>query len=177
MVDVSGNLWTYDADWLCLTTNGFVRRDGRGVMGAGCAREATGRLPGIDARLGQALIERGNHVHYLGRRFRTGDEQLVFSFPVKRHWKEQADLGLIERSAHELRALWERAFMRQFAGRSVEVLLAGNGFDCIAERADRPRVVLPRPGCGNGRRSYDEVRPLLEEVLGLDAFHVITYKR
>lgn len=71
----------------------------------------------------------------------------LVSFPVKREWHEAADLDLIERSTHELL-----------------ILTQDRGWT---------RVVLPRPGCGNGRRQWETVKPILADYLN-DRFVVVT---
>jgi len=62
----------------------------------------------------------------------------LMTFPVKHNWWEQADLALIEQSAKAL-----------------------------ADKANRVGLTfyLPRPGCGNGRLTWDEVRPVIEPIL------------
>lgn len=57
------------------------------------------------------------------------------SFPVKHNWWEQADLELIRESAKRL-------------------------FDWAANHHET--FVLPRPGCGNGRLTWEQVRPVIE---------------
>jgi hypothetical protein len=140
LIERAGDLWQVGIDTVVITTNGFVKKDGRAVMGRGCAREArdnltSGSLP-IDQILGYAIRQDGNHVHDLGswkhvsgRRFR------ILTFPVKTNWWEDACPELIERSAGEL--------------------------DITARRMGLRKVAMPQPGCGNGRLSWDEVKPLL----------------
>lgn len=62
-----------------------------------------------------------------------GGERHLLTFPVKHHWQERADLELIKRSVEELKD-------------------AAQGFDTI---------YMPRPGCGNGKLKWEDVRPLL----------------
>ncbi len=43
MIEIFGDLFAYHkrpGHKICITTNGFIKKDGTGVMGAGCAREA-----------------------------------------------------------------------------------------------------------------------------------------
>ncbi len=147
MKEAFGNIWdmvTPD-DALVITTNGFVRKDGSAVMGRGIALQATQRDEEVSKRLGYMITRYGNHVHYIR------DEPLWFSFPVKHHWKEQADLKLIERSAQELVEKFNSAFM------------------------ELPhKCYLPRPGCGNGRLKWEDVKPVIEPYLD-DRFVVVTY--
>ncbi len=148
-----GDLWTMPADARCVTTNGATRQDNHAIMGRGCAQQARDQFPGIDARLGRLLVAEGNHVHWLGR---WGPQNLsLFSFPVKHTWQDQADLELIERSAHEL----------------MEVLDGKNRWFKVLPPDGI--VLLPRPGVGNGRRSWVEVRKVIAPILD-DRVLVIT---
>jgi len=70
----------------------------------------------------------------------------LITFPVKHNWWEQASLELIERSVKELKLLF-------VGGTQVS-------------------ISLPRVGCGNGRLSWDDVKPLLE---GLDWRFTVVY--
>ncbi len=78
----------------------------------------------------------------LGHKNRRGlyngflDDHRVYAFQVKNNWWEKADLDLIRNSATALHA--------------KALLMKGTTF------------VLPRPGCGNGKLRWGEVRPLLE---------------
>lgn len=151
MLETRGNLWEQDADAIVITTNGYVKKNGACVMGRGCALEATRYCPGIEHVLGKEIIEHGNHVYLLGRwrTFAPHDHLTsIFSFPTKHRWFETSDPLLIERSAIEL-----------------------------VDRIDElrfTRVVLPRPGCGNGQLNWADVEPELSAILD-DRFTVITF--
>lgn len=145
MKEVKGNLWTYPADIRVITTNGTVKKDGTCVMGRGCAAEAKALHPSIPRVLGEGLSTIGNHVQHL-----YGGElgKIILSFPVKHQWFQTADLDLIRQSATEL-VVWANA-------------------------TNVKTIVLPRPGCGNGHLRWEDVKPILEEILD-DRFHVITF--
>lgn len=136
MKQVTGNLWTLPADARCITTNGAVTKNGLAVMGRGVAAQAKSRWPGLPGILGESIQERGNHVADLWKP--TGKPVLV-SFPVKHHWREVADLDLIKRSCGELMDL--------------------------ADRLGLQAVLLPRPGCGNGRLDWAQVGPATAPLL------------
>ncbi len=89
MIEAPGDLWDHHAagQWVVITTNGIVRKDGACVMGRGVALQAAQRFPDLPFVLGAAIEVDGNHVHAF-RDFR------VFSFPVKQHWIEPADPDL-----------------------------------------------------------------------------------
>lgn len=143
MIEESINLWSGAADARCITTNGFVKRNGCAVMGAGCAKEAALMDPELPRILGNYLKSHGNVVTVI--RCREGRSPLL-SFPVKHHWSEPADPELIVRSAHG-----------------------------VIEGADTwgwERVLIPRPGCGNGRLRWKDIRPLLDDLLD-DRFVIV----
>lgn len=97
MKEINGNLWRYyNAPFhvICITTNGFVKKDGTAVMGRGCALEARSYIPGIAKLLGAHIQTNGNMAGYLLPN--------VIAFPVKHVWYEKADLELIRGSAHWL---------------------------------------------------------------------------
>ncbi len=79
-------------------------------------------------------------------------EYRLITFPVKHNWWEAADLGLIDRSARELL-------------KSIEV------------KKIKEAVYLPRPGCGNGRLNWEDVKKILSPILKSDQFHIVTYTR
>lgn len=145
MIEVYGDLWTYPADAKVITTNQFVRKDGKAVMGRGVARDAIMKFPEVQELLGQFLKYRGNDIYVLADPERTGSYYLL-NFTVKKNWWEPADLGLIEESAIRLFTM------------------------CLDW--DWKTIVLPRPGCGNGQRTWEEVKPVLEPILD-DRFHII----
>lgn len=142
MIEVVGDLWTYPADVRVVTTNGTIKTNGECVMGRGCAKEAKNRWPDIAKVLGEEVRARGNHVNLLRA------DPIIFSFPVKHEWYEQADPDLITKSAMEL---------------------------SLAIGLQQKVVVMPRPGCGNGRLRWEDVKPILEPILD-NRFHVITWR-
>lgn len=134
-------------DAICITTNGFVKVDGTAVMGAGIAKQAKELLPGVEKMLGDRIRQSGNHVHvfwelvghYDGEAGEEWTQDLV-SFPVKHHWREVADLELIIRSCHEL-------------------------MEWAEETSYWKRILLPRPGCGNGRLNWNYVKEAIKGIL------------
>ncbi len=76
----------------------------------------------------------------------------LITFPVKHNWWEAADLDLIDRSARELLKI-------------IEV-------NKINEA-----IYLPRPGCGNGKLKWEDVKKILSPILKSDQIHIVTYRR
>ncbi len=106
MHELTGDIWQYlGTAIIAITTNGSLTKDGRAVLGRGCARQAGERFPDLPQRLGKQILAQGNHVHDFGNG--------LVSFPVEDSAWSLPDLRLIARSAAELRALadqegWER---------------------------------------------------------------------
>lgn len=148
MNEVIGNLWDFPADVRVITTNGTVKKNGEVVMGRGCAKEAKDKYPWLPKRIGKKIQNVGNRLFIIyDLRFPHGE--VLITFPVKYNWWDQADLGLIEVSCAQL-----------------EMAATLNGFK---------KIVMPRPGCGNGKLSWEEVKPILQKYLD-DRFYVITYE-
>ena len=141
MQEIEGNLWdsSIACDLRVITTNGATRKDGAAIMGRGCALEARNRFPGIDVELGWLITTHGNRVMRFKKEFSHGGARIA-SFPVKDHWKDAADPVLIRRSARQLIALADKF-------------------------SYTTNILIPRPGCGNGKLSWKQVRPILSEVL------------
>ena len=147
---VKGDIWAIDCDVICITTNGYVRGDGKAVMGRGVAYQATQRYPDIARLLGNKLIQYGNVVSII-RVPRTPNEKILCSFPVKHHWHDQADIHLIKKSAEELLSL--------------------------AREWSNSVFVLPRPGCGNGKLGWEDVLPVLVATKLPDNVIVVEYDK
>lgn len=165
MKEAFGNIWDMKNDAICITTNGYVKKNGDAVMGRGIAKEAVDAYPQLPSWLGNHLRRNGNHVtigsfDYPCTTWETSldtCEQVFFIFPVKPEfgpngemgWKARADIELIERSAKEL----------------VEL---------VDEFSYMKTVLVPRPGCGNGGLKWEQVKPVIEPILD-DRFTVVTW--
>lgn len=139
MQEMDGNLWDFyglsEQHIACITTNGFVKTNGECVMGRGCAREARDKFPGLAELVGSIIKSVGNHVYW----FMNDGNKRIATFPTKHNWWEKSDIELIQQSAGEL-------------GR-----IAGRYPDHI--------FYLPRPGCGNGQLTWDDVKPAIKDLL------------
>lgn len=159
MKEVKLNIWdAYDNDpdcVVCVTVNGYVKKNGEAVMGRGTAAQAAQRWQSLSRWTGRWIKANGNTVQLIV-------PLRLLTFPVKpakgtsdgqnvvRHmrwrypkgsvvpgWAMKADLALIKRSLARL-AQWQKF-------------------------CDWERVYLPRPGCGAGELDWEtQVRPLCE---------------
>ena len=134
---------------ICITTNSVVVGQGktrRAVMGAGVAKAAKLKFPGIDVNLAKWLDQHGN---VPGRIYQIGVEQYIVSFPTKDHWKYPSKLELIKQSAFRLKAGWQKL-------------------------GSQHTVYLPRPGCGLGGLQWNEVRKVISPYFE-EANFIITH--
>lgn len=145
MNEALGDLWTGAADAIVITTNGTVRRDGALVMGRGCALQAKRRFPGIEYKAGSMVEHYGNRALNLGLFL---PRTRIWTMPVKHNWWETADIQLIAESARQLMEM--------------------------ADRFSADAIRMPRPGCGNGNLNWQDVEPVLADILD-DRFTAITY--
>lgn len=149
MLTDRGNIWTYPAEVVLITTNGIVKSNGECVMGRGCAREARDYFPGISLKLAEYLAQYGNRPFNLGHWNTTpSGQKWVWTFPTKHDWRDNSDLELIATSARHL----------------VQ----------MADKFEVSTIVLPRPGCANGKLSWSVVQPIITDILD-DRFTAITF--
>lgn len=139
-----GNIWDFHKRgyWLAFTTNGVIQNDGRLVMGAGIAAEVAMMYPELPLRFGNTVRCLGNYVH-------PDFYRRVITFPVKNHFRDPARLDLVERSARQLRDLFNDSLMN-----------------------DLGPVAIVKPGCGVGGLTWDEVKPVLDRYFD-DRFTVV----
>lgn len=152
MKEIRGDIFAqYDADAICVTTNGVVKKNGELVMGRGIAQQFAERYPCLAQYLGEQVTRNGNHVCLGGVVAGRGDKVAlsILSFPTKEHWRDPSPMWLIERSAKELVA---------FADRNSNTI---------------QKIVLPRPGCGLGGLKWEDVKKVIEPILD-DRFYIIT---
>ena len=146
MQEINGNIWEqYDLGrWIVITTNGEVRKDGACVMGRGIAKQAADKFPDLPYTLGSTIKANGNNVHIF-------EDLRIITLPVKRNWRDQADLGLISTSLQQL-VTWTDTPPRKHG-----------------------KFYMVRPGCANGRRDWEkEVKPICEKFLD-DRFVIVEW--
>ena len=141
---IYGNMWASYTDYhlVLVTTNSYIKSNGRLVMGTGAAREALKRLPGIDKQIGSLILRRSGHLGKYGLIVPTGDMPEIGAFQVKYSPFKKAVLELIGLSAEMLYGVVDR----------YSVL----GYDI--------KVALNFLGIGFGQLTRAEVMPIIEEL-------------
>lgn len=164
-------LASFQPDAICITTNGFVKKNGEAVMGRGCARTAAQLMPGLPEALGNALKSQGLQVYAHGPW--NGIE--IVTFPVKpvsmicgpyldnvvKHMRKQFKPG--DRAPG-----WACVADHNIIKRSASQLVT------MTNERGWERVVLPRPGAGAGQLDWGTVRANLSQWLD-DRFYIITF--
>ena len=74
----------------------------------------------------------------------------IVAFPVKYHWSEPADLELIARSANQAVALLDSGAV------------------------PKSQLYLPRPGCGDGKLDWGDVKRIIAPILD-NRFVIVNY--
>ena len=140
MREIQGDLWTKFTElytqseyqtYLVIPINGDVNISGKAVMGRGVAAQASARYKRLALDVGILLSRQGLKVNWIKH---SGTGRVFVVFPVKYHWWERASLELIERSTDQLQSI-------------------------ILDRYET--FILPRPGCGNGRLDWKDVKPIV----------------
>ncbi len=149
-----GDIWARaDASSILIPTNGTLRSDGRGIMGAGVAKAACERFGDLETPLGTSLALKGNVPTFLSLESKRYLFNLhvfeVWSFPTKHHWSNESDLNLIESSAAHI-------------------------LD-VADKRGWTNVILPEVGCGLGGLAWAEVYQSLSRILD-DRFLCLHYE-
>jgi hypothetical protein len=162
MRELFGNIWDLASgnDFVAITTNGFVKRDGSCVMGRGIAKQAMTRDPHLPLKLGMAIRRHGNRVFFFNN---------IITFPVKptRVTANNSKSNIVRHMQH-----------RFDPGNSVPGWASVATYDIIrksmiqlTDMIDRHgwqnrRILMPRPGCGAGELEWDMVKPLLQPFVG-----------
>ena len=131
-----GDMWQMPADAVCITTNGFIKANGHGVMGAGTAGQAQKRWPYFPEVLGACLKDGGNHVQIMEWEEHCGKTIPFLMFPVKHVWYDDALVTLIKRSAEEL----------------LDIADAHDGW---------MDILIPHPNYNNDNLTWKEVEPII----------------
>lgn len=111
------------------TTNNVLKSNGELVMGAGIAKQFKEKFPNLPYKFGIQLRGRKEYNILLS----TIDDIFIVGLQTKFHWKNPSDTFLIHRSLMQLRDL-------------TRIL----GWE---------RVLMTRPGCGNGGLDWGKVGP------------------
>ena len=181
MKEIVGDLFKQKCDAICITTNGYVDRQGYNVMGAGVAGAAKHLWSEIPATLGDRIMESGHQVHRLTLTVRgqphLGNKPVpyhIVAFPTKPELVEDVD-DLIPRYYKQYADYPGPIKLPGWMGKSTTDLIMSSCQELVKLTNAMPwdRVVLPKPGCANGGLSWEQdVRPIVSNLLD-DRFLII----
>jgi hypothetical protein len=172
MIEINGNLWNHvgKADVICITTNGFVKKNGAAVMGRGCALQARNNYPNLAKLLGSSIRKKGNNCNFL---IKDSDTH-IYSFPVKHI---QAKINSLEELVPHMRNKLKVGDMAPGWALKADmelILTSANQMLLLANENNWSTIIIPRPGCGAGELSWTQVGLSLHSVLD-DRFKAITF--
>ena len=142
---------------LCVTTNGYVNKQGKCVMGRGIAKQIADTYPDVPTILGNLIKYKGNRVYIL----KAIDSTILLSFPVK------PITGNIKDVVPHLRHYYKSGTIPGFAVKA-QLSIIEESFKQLVKLVEiykLNRVTLPLVGCGAGELSLKDVKPLFDKYL------------
>jgi len=135
---------------VCVTTNGFVKKDGSAVMGRGNAKAMAEAVPELPVRLGSHIKKNGNNVGFIYDR--------IIAFPVK------PVTGKYEQVLDKVKHLYAPGqVIPGFHCKADLEIIRRSALQLIAlVRQNMLKVFLPLPGVGNGELRIDDIKEVLE---------------
>jgi hypothetical protein len=140
-VETIWDAWKAGA-WVIVPTNTVTDSKGDAIMGAGVAREAAIRSPGLRQRYGRYINLFGDTVYF-------DMESRFICFPTKHAWFMPSPVELISTNSYRL----AYAIKQMQPGANI-------------------RIVSPHLGCGKGSLSWDDVYPVVKHLkdVGVEFF-------
>jgi len=174
MKTVTGDIWQFaHLGPLCIPTNGYLARNGNGVMGRGLALQAKERYPDVVYNLGRHLQREGNSVGWIllhpirliAVPVKPSNRRITNKDDLSRLVSRVANMYSIGDSVPGYHCKAELSIIRRSLGELVE----------FANKAKLDSVFIPLLGCGNGELDYEtELRPMLDTMSDLsDVFTLV----
>lgn len=168
-------------DALCITTNGYLKSNGRPVMGRGVALQAKQNWPWIESTLGEHLRNHQNTVGIIsdpnlhkefGAMEGSYPPYYIVSLPVKPEMIFSIGNNIVRHQqsnypAGRLAPGWAAVAIPELIEISLGQLVS------LTNKMRWSRVCLPWPGCGAGELSKDQIRPMLTKHLD-DRFIIVS---
>jgi hypothetical protein len=132
---IQDDIWDYvnKLDYVCITTNSIVKRDGSLVMGAGIALAAVHHNPQLPKEFGDQILAKNLAGKFYG--LLVSQDKKYIAFQTKLHYRDNSPIEVVEKSCEML-------------GR-------------LAKRYPEQSFGLPYPGISNGKLNPKDVYPFL----------------
>lgn len=168
MKEMIGNIFEIDADAVCVTTNGFVKRNGEAVMGAGIAKQMKDMFPDLPKLLGNSIKKLGNQVSLLC----MVDGIHVVSFPTKGIEGIADGTNTVSHASYMIGAYVPGFHLKSTIERIEQ---SCKELTELANFYSYETVLITRAGCGNGGLDWNDVKPVMTKLLD-DRFIVVDIK-
>lgn len=169
MREARGNLLTMDGDALIITTNGFVKANGEAVMGRGIAKLVADAIPSFAYELGTLIRLGGNKVHHV----MNHNKMALVTAPVKPARVIYDGTNVVAHAAYQFHpgdsvpGFWAKAIPERIVATCHD--LVG-----LANVMGWQTILCPRFGCGAGELNWEDIKPMIEDILD-DRFICVTY--
>lgn len=149
------DLWK-DGKIVCVTTNGYIKKNGEGVMGRGNALAMAKLIPDLPKALGKSLKIDGLHTTMIWDR--------IISFPVKYHSASNlyrnAALSRVQYMYRDPDKMIPGYHLKADPELIYRSMLELN--QIILEHLEWDNVYLPFPGISNGELSINDIQDSID---------------
>jgi len=135
---------------VCITTNGFIKKNGQGVLGRGNALAMATYYPRLPSNLAAHIKQNGNCVGAIGKR--------IISFPVK------PISGNYNQVLNKVRYMYKPDQIIPGYHCKASLELIERSMDQLIEfikKFNLEEVYLPLPGTSNGELTLEDIKPIL----------------
>ena len=160
---------------ICITTNGFVKKTGQAVMGKGIAKQIKDKISKIDIQLGNIIRIAGNEVNVI----RDYDKTKIVAFPVKPDKIYVDNPDKVNFAVNHMRHKFKMYDTIPGWACVADIEIIYESTKRLVQLADKNKwneIYLPKPGCGAGELEWEDVSPIMEELLD-DRFYICDFKR
>ena len=135
---IQDNIWNYahNLNFICITTNSILNKNGELVMGKGNAKEAKAFAPNLPKDFGDQIKANNLDGKFYG--LLVSQNKKFIAFQTKFHWLDNSPIELVEKSCDMLHRLAKKYPDQSFG--------------------------LPFPGINNGRLRPKDVYPFLQKL-------------
>ena len=172
-----GDLFSQKCDAICITTNGYYTMKGEAVMGKGVAAQASAKWKVLKQKLGYMLNLHGSHVFIILKRSKQNDRPYyVVNFPTKKQAGKSNGKNVLRR-LRNTPGFMKGDLVPGWALKADIELIAQSAREIVelAKLRGWQKVIIPRPGCGNGELTWAEVRAVIKPILRGPKFIVIDH--
>lgn len=168
MLEARGNILDVDCDAVVVTTNGFVTKNGKCVMGRGIAKQIADIFPSLPFTLAKHIKEHGNNLAVF--KFPEINECII-TFPVKPEFVINDGTNIVNHAKYAIGSKvpgFHAKAQIEIIEKSLQQLVK------TTDIKGWTNVVLPRIGCGAGELDWKDIKPLCEKYLD-DRFTAMTW--